>query len=114
MKLKALIQPMRSTIAMGIIQNPIQKRFKPYSNKRTATKCDKNLGKAGNGYTSSIKLIRATNTTAAIKKIDIWPRIKATKTAIGKIIPPPRKVMAVCEERWLGLSIILNLSAILK
>jgi hypothetical protein len=34
--------------------------------------------------------------------------------AIGKIIPPPLKVMEVCDDLELGLSMILYLSAILK
>jgi hypothetical protein len=38
---------------------------------------------------------------------------KYTTNAIGKI-PPPLKVMEVCEDLLLGLSMILYLSAILK
>ena len=35
-------------------------------------------------------------------------------TATGKIIPPPLKVLTICELLWLRLSTILNLFANLK
>ena len=31
-----------------------------------------------------------------------------------KMIPPPRSTMLLCEERWLGLSMMLHLSAMRK
>lgn len=41
-------------------------------------------------------------------------QINHTRMEMAKIIPPPRSTMLVCELRWLGLSMMLHLSAILK
>ena len=37
----------------------------------------------------------------------VSPKVNSSTMASGKIIPPPLSVIAVCEERRLGLSIIL-------
>lgn len=37
-----------------------------------------------------------------------------TRMEMAKMMPPPRSTIVVCELRWLGLSMMLHLSAILK
>ena len=64
------------------------------------------------GIKSSTKLITATNNTARLIKgsanpfhTDYWNQAK------GKIIPPPRMVMSLCDDLSLGVSTIFHRTA---
>lgn len=57
--------------------------------------CDKKRGNVSSGKTPFTKLITDTKITAAATQTETSPKIKAIKTAMGKIMPPPRKVTAV-------------------
>lgn len=57
---------------------------------------------------SSMKLTPATRVTA-IRNQMLWKPKKAAHihSPSTKMIPPPRSTMLLCEERWLGLSMML-------
>lgn len=67
------------------------------------------------GWISSIKLIKLIRDNPSINhgysKLLVMKKANAPRK---KMIPPPRKVIWEWELRSLGLSIMLNLSAILK
>ena len=80
-----------------------------------AANCATNLTESGSERISSTKLTPATSVSPA--KNHGYSNSKnalQTQAPIKKIIPPPRKTIVVCDDLWLGLSIMLYLSAMRK
>lgn len=70
---------------------------------------------SGREWMSSMKLTPATRVMAMRNQM-LWKPKKAAHihSPSTKMIPPPRSTMLLCEERWLGLSMMLHLSAMRK
>ena len=70
---------------------------------------------SGREWMSSMKLTPAARVTAMRNQM-FWKPKKAAHihSPSTKMMPPPRSTMLLCEERWLGLSMMLHLSAMRK
>ena len=98
-KLKALIHPIKKIIRRGNNKKGFWKSCKSEAINKTAIIWQPKRGNVGKGFTSSTKLRTATKITAKVTAQPTYPNKKAIRIAIGKIIPPPLRVMLEWDER---------------